>query len=276
MVEKEANVLIDHLDVLAEEYNQRTTKNFKKEKGQFFTPSVVAEFMAGLVTTNKSHVSILDPGAGIGILSTAVIEKLLKNSNLKEIDLITYETDREVIPYLKKALFFIKKEVDLHNVVFNYEIIEEDFVMIVPKSKTPYTSTYYTDTGLTTDTTYYYKIRAYQMIGGVKTYCNFSEIVSARPVLKAVSGAKASRSSSTKIKLTWSSVSGATGYEIQRCITGVEADFATIYTTIGTGRTYYNGSLTKGTKYYYRIRAYRTVAGDTYYGGWSKTISATP
>jgi len=43
------------------------------------------------------------------------------------------------------------------------------------------TSTSYTNTRLSTGTTYYYKIRAYKTIGGVRYYSDFSEVVSATP-----------------------------------------------------------------------------------------------
>jgi hypothetical protein len=94
------------------------------------------------------------------------------------------------------------------------------------------------------------------------------------PYLSSVTGAKASRYSSSKIKLTWYSVSGATGYEIERCTKGT--DFVNIKTTTTTSTYYYNGSLKRGTKYYYRVRAYRTVGVNKYYGGWSSKVYATP
>ncbi|MGE0114864.1 MAG: Eco57I restriction-modification methylase domain-containing protein [Steroidobacteraceae bacterium] len=46
--------------------------------GQFFTPSPVASFMASLIKLPKLSrpLSILDPGAGIGLLSAALLERL--------------------------------------------------------------------------------------------------------------------------------------------------------------------------------------------------------
>ncbi len=134
-------------------------------------------------------------------------------------------------------------------------------------------STYYKHNGLATDTTYYYRICAYQKIGSVKVYCNLSDVVYAAPQLKGVTGLKTYKSSSTRIKLTWYSVPGATGYEIERSITGTEGSFTNITTT--ALRYYYNSGLTKGTKYYYRVRAYRIVGGERCYGAWSKVVSRT-
>ncbi|WP_048750053.1 SAM-dependent DNA methyltransferase [Paenibacillus sp. P22] len=50
----------------------------KSELGQFFTSSIVASFMAKMFDNNESHVKILDPGAGVGILTAAYIERLCK------------------------------------------------------------------------------------------------------------------------------------------------------------------------------------------------------
>lgn len=66
--------LTKYANRLAEVYNSSNTKSSKKDKGQFFTPSRVATFMAEMSSTSKESISILDPGAGIGILSAAITE----------------------------------------------------------------------------------------------------------------------------------------------------------------------------------------------------------
>ncbi|MFH1127596.1 MAG: N-6 DNA methylase [archaeon] len=114
---------------LARLFNSLNSKNSKKNKGQFFTSVEIARYMASLVTAKKSKISVLDPGAGIGILSFAVIEQLVENNrNLEELSLILYENDVEVIPYLKKALEIAKDELKNRKIKFVYEIIEKDFI----------------------------------------------------------------------------------------------------------------------------------------------------
>ena len=39
----------------------------------------------------------------------------------------------------------------------------------------------YTNTGLTTGKTYYYKVRAYRLVGDTKVYGGYSAVVSAKP-----------------------------------------------------------------------------------------------
>src|SRR3989338_7143819 len=119
--------LTEFANRLASVYNDQNTKLTKKDKGQFFTPSSVAKFMAELSTNSKENISILDPGAGIGILSVALIEKLANEKKVKKINLVCYETDKQVLPYLRLILEETKKSLN-KKVSFDYTIIEEDFV----------------------------------------------------------------------------------------------------------------------------------------------------
>ncbi|MEA3378531.1 MAG: N-6 DNA methylase [Nanoarchaeota archaeon] len=113
---------------LASCYNAANSKAAKKDKGQFFTPPAVAKYMASFINQSKEEVSILDPGAGIGILSVAVIENLVKQNHVKKIKLTCYETDKTALPYLKKLLDEIKKELN-KNMSFGYIILNQDFIL---------------------------------------------------------------------------------------------------------------------------------------------------
>ena len=56
-------------------------KNKRKQYGQFFTNLTTAKFMAGLFNfdLSKPNIEILDAGAGTGILSAAVVQRLIKH-----------------------------------------------------------------------------------------------------------------------------------------------------------------------------------------------------
>ena len=123
----ETESLIEFANRLGSLYNNQNTKSSKKDKGQFFTPSVVAKFMAELSNISKESISILDPGAGIGILSAALIEKLTNEGKVKRINLVCYETDNQVLPYLKLLLEEAKKSLD-KKMTLDYTTIEKDFI----------------------------------------------------------------------------------------------------------------------------------------------------
>jgi len=124
----------------------------------------------------------------------------------------------------------------------------------------------YTNSGLTTDYTYYYKVIAYRRVSGSKVYGDFSGVVSATPAEAKVTGAKAVRSGS-KVKLSWSAVAGAEMYEIWVSDT---ADGT--YTLLAeTSSTSYS-DVTSATRYY-KIRAYNTIITTKHYGDYSSTVN---
>ena len=125
----------------------------------------------------------------------------------------------------------------------------------------------YTNTGLTTGTTYYYKVRAYRTVNGKKVYSSYSSIVSAKPTLKTPSVKLTSGSRKATVK--WGKVAGASGYEVYRA-TSKSGKYSKVK-TVGSGSTtsYTNSSLTKNKTYYYKVRAYRTVKGKKVYSSYS-------
>lgn len=135
------------------------------------------------------------------------------------------------------------------------------------------TSTSFNNSGRATNTTYYYKIRAYRMVGTTKVYSNFSTVVYAKPIPSVPANFKAAKVSSTSFKLTWSAVAGASGYKLYRATSSTGA-----YTLLkSTTSLYYtNSGLIRGRTYYYKVRAYRMVGKTKVYSGWSTIISLKP
>src|SRR5665213_3654672 len=52
----------------------------RTELGQFFTPWDIAAFMASMPILEREAITILDPGAGTGMLSAAVVARLCSAS----------------------------------------------------------------------------------------------------------------------------------------------------------------------------------------------------
>ncbi|MFP5108799.1 SpoIID/LytB domain-containing protein [Neobacillus sp. C211] len=135
------------------------------------------------------------------------------------------------------------------------------------------TSTSFNNSGLVTNTPYYYKIRAYRMVGSTKVYSNLSAVVFAKPLPSVPANFKAARVSSTSFKLTWSAVAGASGYELYRA-TSSSGTYTLLKST--TSLYYTNSGLTRGRTYYYKLRAYRMVGKTKVYSGWTTIISVKP
>ena len=118
------------------------------------------------------------------------------------------------------------------------------------------TSTSFTNTGLITGNTYYYKVRAYSTVGTTKVFSKYSAVVSAKPIPATPASVKAVPVSDSSIKTTWGAVAGANGYRVYRSTssTGIYTLAAT-----ATSTSFTNTGLTAGRAYYYKIRAYNTV-----------------
>lgn len=103
-------------------------KSQRKKKGQFFTSSETAVFMANMFDLSSIHsvIKVLDPGTGTGILAAALIERLNQENKVKRIELTCYETDIDVLPILKENLKYIAEKVQKE---FSYIIIEEDYIL---------------------------------------------------------------------------------------------------------------------------------------------------
>ena len=64
---------MEDLDVKRKEISTITPIQVKNELGQYLTPCPLANFMASMFDGNKmQNCSILDPGAGLGVLTDAL------------------------------------------------------------------------------------------------------------------------------------------------------------------------------------------------------------
>ena len=148
-----------------------------------------------------------------------------------------------------------------------YRSTSKDGKYTLRKTITSKNTIEFTDTGLDTNTTYYYKVRAYRMIADKKKYGSYSEIVCAKPVLSKTKITVSSKSKKATIK--WNKVLGASGYKVYSATSsdGTYSLKKTI-TSINT-LSYTNTNLVSGKTYYYKVRAYRNVNGNVVYGPYS-------
>jgi len=110
-------------------YFKAGNKKHRKEKGQFSTPYKVAEFMADLFVTKKKKIYILDPGAGSGILTTAIIQKAIEKNLANEIFVDLFEIDEQLLLILGKNLELLKKYCIEKNIKLEYKIYNCNFLL---------------------------------------------------------------------------------------------------------------------------------------------------
>lgn len=109
-------------------YLEQMSKPERKKIGQFFTPASIANYMGSMVKSHNHTVRILDPGAGSGILSAAIIDQLMKN-DVKNIIIDLYENNSNILPILQENLEKLKLFAKKNNVSLDYHILEENFII---------------------------------------------------------------------------------------------------------------------------------------------------
>jgi len=145
--------------------------------------------------------------------------------------------------------------------VYRYSPITENYSFI--KSVT---GTSYINAGLKTDKSYYYRVRAYKTVNGVKIYSGYSESVSCKPSLAAPGDFNVKRISPSEIKISWEPLAGANAYVIYRYSYNQEKYYVL---TATTSAAYVNIPAKHNIDYYYKVRAYRIVDGKKLFGAYS-------
>lgn len=129
----------------------------------------------------------------------------------------------------------------------------------------------YVHSNLNALTTYSYKVRPYRISSGTAYYGGFSNTVQAATGIKTP--AITLKAGKKRIKVSWKKIKGVNGYEIYRS-TKKKKGYKKIKTASKASIVAYtNKGLTKKKKYYYRIRAYKTVNGRKVYSSYSSVKS---
>lgn len=110
-------VLQEKLNIFSEipenEYVKTVSQEHRKKLAQFFTPYLVAKFMANWILANPDCKTILDPAMGLGIFFRAMLENTNKKLSFKG-----YDIDDKVITSAKNL--FCDEE--------NLEILQKDYM----------------------------------------------------------------------------------------------------------------------------------------------------
>jgi adenine-specific DNA-methyltransferase len=105
--------------------SKSTEAKRKSQFGQFLTPATIAQFMAGLFTPMTGNVCrLLDPGAGIGSLSSAFLEQCASGRlHFEKIEATAFELDALLHENLHGSMSSYAGRVPL-----KYEVLGDDFI----------------------------------------------------------------------------------------------------------------------------------------------------
>jgi adenine-specific DNA-methyltransferase len=98
-------------------------------RGQYFTPSITARFMAKMMRMDGRRVRLLDPGAGVGALTAAwVVEMLGRKQRPEEVLLTVFEKDERFIPQLRQTLGRCRESCEEADIRCSFEVGRGDFI----------------------------------------------------------------------------------------------------------------------------------------------------
>ncbi len=131
---KEPLNLLSRADASRKIANCKLKMETKSSFGQYMTPATVASFMASLFPSpSNKNIRLLDPGAGVGSLTSAFVEHLCKDKTGYCIDVDAYEIDSVMRSFLEKNLDLCETTAAKSGGSVAWRIIAEDFIIEASK-----------------------------------------------------------------------------------------------------------------------------------------------
>lgn len=121
---------------------------------------------------------------------------------------------------------------------------------------------------------YYYTLRAFRELDGIRHYSEYTKQHGEFAKLDAPENVDASRWTYNTIDLTWKKVKNSEGYRIYRS-TSENGEYKRVTTVTNANTVEYRDEVpTCGKKYYYKVAAYMMIDGEKQNGIYSKAVWA--
>ena len=131
-------------------------------------------------------------------------------------------------------------------------------------------TTVYSVKKLASGTTYKFRMRAFDIVGGKAYYSDYTSTLTTctKP---ATPKAKMALNSSVSVRLSWNKITGAGGYIVEQYKGG---KWVRVGKVAGTSTVQYSvKGLASGTTYKFRVKAFKMLGSKAYYSGYSSTVT---
>lgn len=111
-------------------YEVGTLPRERRERGHFGTPARIAEFMSKMFwEIPPGRVRILDPGAGVGVLSAAVCERVLNEKETRHLEFELWESDAKLAPHIRETMENCRCALRGAGHRLDYTLCVDDFIL---------------------------------------------------------------------------------------------------------------------------------------------------
>ena len=126
-----SETVADYMETLTNWYVGRTSPQYRKARGQYFTPQRTGEFMVRQFddVERMKDIRVLDPGAGLGVFEVCFCEYIKSLNEEVRVSFDLYENDRNLVNLLRLTMEECKRRVSDTGSEVSYRIMNEDFIL---------------------------------------------------------------------------------------------------------------------------------------------------
>lgn len=120
--------LVNTVDDIRIQANKLLDEDTRGKKGQFMTPASAACILAGMFRDLDGELNVLDAGAGVGSLTTALVERALTDFQPTSINANAWELENVLVENLNHSLVLCQEASAESHVAWNTQINQVDFI----------------------------------------------------------------------------------------------------------------------------------------------------
>ncbi|EGQ9057468.1 modification methylase [Vibrio parahaemolyticus] len=120
--------LVDTVDEIRTQANGLLDEDTRGQKGQFMTPASAARILSGMFRNLDGELNILDAGAGVGSLTTSLVERALREFRPTSINANAWELEDVLVENLNRSFVLCQEASAESQVAWGSQVNQVDFI----------------------------------------------------------------------------------------------------------------------------------------------------